>query len=962
MARPVTGDEIREAFLRHFEERGHLRLPSSSLIPAADPTLLLTNSGMAQFKAYFSGEAAPPQPRVVTSQKCFRATDIDEVGDDTHLTLFEMLGNFSFAEYFKKEACLWALEFWRDVLEFPVERLYATVHDDDDEAERIWLDLGIPIERIFRFGDSENWWGPAGEEGPCGPASELHYYYADLDLVPGPDDEEYGTTWGPNLSNDFVELYNLVFTQFYHHLDGSRTPLPGQNIDTGMGLERTAVAAQGVTSVYETDIMRPFIARVEELSGKEYGGGGEIDRAIRVVAEHGRSASFLIADGVVPENTGRGYILRRVIRRAMRFGLSLDMKSPFLPEIAEVANERMAHVYPELRENLPFIKTVLATEEERFAEAVESGSRLLARLIDVRPAILQMVSALRAGASPCDAADLHEAESSAMALLSKHLSGDAGEVAGLLERVFEAAADVGGATPASTGKVWDDFLGADWENTITGYEAAYLYDTYGFPIEVTREMALENGFSVDLDGFEREMDLQRQRGRAAGRFGGDAAGQRIYQELDFDETPFLGYEAETATKADSVVAAIIRDGVLLDEAVEGDEIEIVLRETPFFAERGGQMGDAGLIKGEDGVIEISDTQNPYARINVHYGRVSEGKIKVGDGVSAEVDAIRREKIRRNHTGTHLIHAALRQVLGSHVRQSGSLVAPDRLRFDFTHIAAMTRAEILEVQRVVNDRIRANHEVEVEYTTYQDAVANGALAFFGDKYDETNVRTIKIDAPWSYELCGGTHCSRSGDIGSFFILTEQSIGSGMRRIEAFTGVGAEDLVSERLYSLDQISADLQTPVGELQERVNSLRSEADASRRRIAELEASVLRASVSGGGEAVDGPESVDVDGSPVALQVRRVDAPNIDALRKTGDFLRDRLDSGVVVIGSEIDERPMVIAMVTKDLVAKGFHAGEIVKQVARVMGGGGGGRADIAQAGGRDAGKLDEALASVK
>jgi alanyl-tRNA synthetase len=622
----------------------------------------------------------------------------------------------------------------------------------------------------------------------------------------------------------------------------------------------------------------------------------------------------------------------------------------------------MGHVYPELRDNLPFIRTVLETEEERFAEAIESGSRLLDRLMGARPAIVDMVSALRAGASPGDSADLHEAESSAKALLLNHSPGEAAEIAGLLERVFAAAVEVNDATPASVGTVWDDFLAADWKISITGYEAAYLYDTYGFPIDVTQEMALENEFSVDLDGFEREMDLQRERGRASARFGGDAAGQRIYQEFDFDETLFLGYEVETATKADSVVRAIIRDGAVVDEASEGDEIEIILRETPFFAERGGQMGDAGFIKGEDGVVEVADTQNPYARINVHFGRVGEGSIKVGDGVSAEVDAIRREKIRRNHTGTHLIHAALRQVLGSHVRQSGSLVAPDRLRFDFTHIAAMTRDEILEVQRVVNDRIRANHEVEVEYTTYQDAVANGALAFFGDKYDETNVRTIKIDPPWSYELCGGTHCDRSGDIGSFLILTEGSIGSGMRRIEAFTGVGAEDLVTERLYSLDQISADLQTPVGDLHERVNSMRSEADASRRRISELEAAVLRASVGGGVDAAEAAETVEVDGSSVALHVKRVDAPNIDALRKTGDFLRDRLDSGVVVIGSEIDERPMVIAMVTKDLVARGFHAGDIVKQVARVMGGGGGGRPDSAQAGGRDAAKLDEALASVK
>ncbi|NQW15862.1 MAG: alanine--tRNA ligase [Chloroflexi bacterium] len=961
MARPVTSDEIREAFLSFYERKEHMRLPSSSLIPAADPTLLLTNSGMAQFKAYFSGESEPPSPRVTTSQKCFRTTDIDEVGDDTHLTFFEMLGNFSFAEYFKKEACAWALEFWVDVLEFPVERLYATVHATDDEAEQIWLDLGIPIERIFRFGDEDNWWGPAGDEGPCGPSSELNYFHGDLSLVPSPDSPEYGTTWGPNIHDDFLELYNLVFTQFYHHLDGTRTLLPGQNIDTGMGLERTVAVAQGVRNTYDTDIMRPYVEKVEAMAGVEYGSSAAIDRAIRVIAEHSRSASFLIGDGVVPENTGRGYILRRIIRRAMRFGLSLGIESPFLPEIAETASEHLGHVYPELKTNLPFIKQVLATEEESFAKAVESGSRLLEVLIESRPAIREMIKELGDVSGPGDAADLHASIELASAILTKYRGGETAEVAGLLQRGIDAHAAGSNASPASTGKVWDEFLGADWAGSITGYEAAYLYDTFGFPIEVTQEMAREDNFEVDLVGFKREMELQRNRGRSSAKFGGDTGARKIYEDLGITDTPFLGYEKDTATRAESEVVGIIKGGVIVQDATSGDEIEIILSQTPFYAARGGQMGDAGHISSDSSVVAINDTQNPFSRVTVHHGVVESGTINVGDAITAQVDEDRREKLRRNHTGTHLIHAALRQVLGTHVRQAGSLVAPDRLRFDFTHIAPMTRGEVLEVQRVVNDRIRGNLDVDVEWTTYSKAVANGALAFFGDKYDESSVRTVLIDAPWSYELCGGTHCSRTGDIGSFFILTEQGIGSGIRRIEAFTGVGAEDVISERLHALDEMSSAFQSPVAELTERMESLRAESEASRRKVAELEAALLRASVGGGAET-DAPEAFDLNGTTINLQVKRVDAPNIDALRKTGDFLRDKMSSGIVVLGSEIDERPMVIAMVTKDLVTDGFHAGNIAKQVAQIMGGGGGGRPDTAQAGGRDSSKLDEALASVK
>jgi len=963
LARPVTSSEIREAFLSFYEGKEHLRLPSSSLIPAADPTLLLTNSGMAQFKAYFSGESEPPSQRVTTSQKCFRTTDIDEVGDDTHLTFFEMLGNFSFAEYFKNEACAWALEFWVDVLQFPIERLYATVHTTDDEAEQIWLDLGIPIERIFRFGDEDNWWGPAGDEGPCGPSSELNYFHGDLADIPSPDSPEYGTTWGPNIHEDFLELYNLVFTQFYHHLDGSRTTLPGKNIDTGMGLERTVAVAQGVRNTYDTDIMRPYIEYVEKAAGVEYGSDASLDRAIRVIAEHGRSASFLIADGVVPENTGRGYILRRIIRRAMRFGLSLGIESPFLPQVATVASDHLGDIYPELKSNLPFIEQVLATEEESFDKAVESGSRLLEQLISNRPAILAIQRNLM-GLSP----QLGRSGSLKQAL--DQIDHDAGQYTGweggilaeLMLRHLRNVAETADADRGEViGKAWDDFLAADWEGSITGYEAAYLYDTYGFPIEVTQEMALEDNYEVDLEGFEREMELQRERGRSSAKFGGDTGARRIFEELGVTDTEFVGYESETATRDDSEVVGILKDGAIVQEATSGDEVEIVLAKTPFYAAKGGQMGDAGQILSGSAIVAIKDTQNPFSRVTVHYGTVESGTIKVGDAVDAQVDAERREKLRRNHTGTHLIHAALREVLGTHVRQSGSLVAPDRLRFDFTHIAPMTREEILEVQRIVNNRIRSNIDVNVEWTTYREAVANGALAFFGDKYDESSVRTILIDAPWSYELCGGTHCSQTGDIGSFFILTEQGIGSGIRRIEAFTGVGAEDLVSDRLKALDEMSSSFQTPIAELNERMESIRADGEASRRKIGELEAALLRASVGGGAET-DTPDTLDVNGSTINLQVKRVDAPNIDALRKTGDFLRDKMSSGIVVLGSEIDDRPMVIAMVTKDLVTDGFHAGNIAKQVAQIMGGGGGGRPDAAQAGGRDASKLDEALASVK
>ncbi|MEX0762500.1 MAG: alanine--tRNA ligase [Dehalococcoidia bacterium] len=952
MARPITADELRETFLRFFEERGHLRMPSASLIPAGDPTLLLTNSGMAQFKAYFAGEVQPPHGRVTTVQKCFRTTDIEEVGDATHLTLFEMLGNFSFGDYFKKEACAWALELMQDVLHFEPERLYFTIYEDDDEAEQIWLSLGIPPERIYRFGDEDNWWGPAGDEGPCGPSSEINYYRGDLAKVPGIDDPVRKSSWGPNLHSDFVELYNLVFTQFYHHSDGRRTVLPNKNIDTGMGLERTVAALQGVANVYETDIFRPLIAKAEAISGKKWGDSPEINRALSVVAEHSRSASFLIGDGVVPGNTGRGYVLRRLVRRGMLFGRSLGLNSPFLSDMSRTVTDVMGHAYPELVNNGPFIREVLEQEEESFSRTLEFGSMVLEGMTDYRANYRESLDAIAAAVDPSVADNPRH-------LLEVHgFTYPHGDEAHAIGRRAAADALADLVKDAATGARDDMGSLRRWADEISGREAFLLYDTYGFPFEVTRELLEEKSLKVDQDEFSREMDAQRARGRAAGaKFGGDSSQRRVYEEIGIDETKFLGYETTTA---DSVVDGLIKAGRVVESASEGDEVEIILRETPFYAERGGQIGDAGVIRSKDSLVEVINTRSPYGHVNAHYGTVRQGQIKIGDAVTAEVDAERRERIRRNHTATHLVHAALREIVGTHVRQAGSLVAPDRLRFDFTHMSPLTPEQIKAVQDRVNEKIRENVGVQVHWTTYGEAIEEGALAFFGDKY-ENEVRTIKIDAPWSYELCGGTHMDRTGGIGTFVIVSETGIGSGMRRLEAITGKGTEEAIWERFGTVDRLSSTLRAPLPDLETRTKTVLTELDGMRRKVADLEEKLLQASLGGGDTGESQSFSVEVDGTNAPVQVNRVPATTADALRRTGDHLRNRIGSGILVLGSVIEERPVVVVMVTQDLTKKGFHAGNIAKGLASIMGGGGGGRPDVAQAGGRDAAKLDEALASV-
>ncbi len=981
MTRPTTSSELREAFLRFYEERGHLRMGAAPLIPANDPTLLLTNSGMAQFKQYFSGELEPPKPRITTSQKSFRTTDIESVGDATHLTLFEMLGNFSFGDYFKKEACAWALEFMTRVLKFPPERLYFTVYQDDDEAIAIWRDLGVPPDHIYRFGAKDNFWGPAGEEGPCGPCSELHYYGGDLKRVPRADDPVRKSSWGPNLHKDFVELYNLVFTQLYHHSDGHRTELPKKNIDTGMGLERTAAILQGVKNVYEIDVFRPLIARVEELSGKEWGQNPETSRALSVVAEHSRSASFLIGDGVSPGNTGRGYVLRRLIRRAMLFGRRIGLNESFLPELSKVSGEVMGEAYPELVKSGPFITRVLQLEEERFSRTLDQGSALLNEMVGSRPNVAQLVNNIAtASPQPWTGTDIQKALERVPGLTAQYRSHPGGQVVDVLHSHLAAEASQPTATVNALHAFWQGFMKADWSKSVTGYEAAYLYDTFGFPMEITKEIAGEHGLGFNEAGFKQLMERQRERGRAAGaKFGGDMAKRHVYEELGVDETPFVGYHA---TSADSVVVGIIRGGEVVQSAHAGEQVEVVLRETPFYAEQGGQVGDAGKVSGPSGVLHVTDTQNPYARVRSHFGTVASGQLGVGDTVRAEVDVARRERIRRNHTATHLLHAALREVLGEHVRQAGSHVAPDRLRFDYTHVSALTPTEMRKVQDRVNEQVRANTEVKVEHTTYSTAVQKGALAFFGDKY-ENDVRAVCIvgveehkghDGPghgqhkhecWSYELCGGTHMDRTGGIGAIVITSENGIGAGLRRIEAATGAGAEELIWERFAEQEKLAALLRVPVTGALARVEALSAELDSARKKVVDLEDKLLKASLGepsvGSGSGRNAPEILPVQVGPTSTTVyifANVPATDTGSLRRAGDHLRDQSGRGIQVLGSVIDGQPRIVVMASQELHGTAVHSGKIANVLASMLDGRGGGTQEVGQGGGRDASKLPGVL----
>ncbi len=873
----MNSDELRTAFLKFFEEKGHKVIPSSSLVPRGDPTLLLTNAGMVQVKPYFTGEQKPPAPRLASCQKCFRTTDIEEVGDTTHCTFFEMLGNFSVGDYFKKEAIAWGWEFVTERLKLSPDRLWITIFTDDEEAFRYWREIGVPEEKILRFGEEDNFWGPAGSSGPCGPCSEIHYDFGEEVGCGKPDCK-------PNCEcGRFSEIWNLVFTQYNQDEAGNRTPLPKPNIDTGMGVERTTAAVNDVPTIYKTDLFIPLLETVSRLTGKDYGKNDNDDYAMRVVAEHGRAIPFLIADGVIPGNDGRGYVLRRLLRRATLYGMRLGLDKPFLNDLAEITIKQMSHVYPELKQRHDYIKKVIQQEETRFEETLTTG--------------LEIIDSVLAKA------------------------------------------------------------GTKKAKQVSGMDAFRLYDTYGFPVELTREIVGKQGFTVDMDGFESEMEKQRERARASHKFDVTATVQigldaNAQIARNIGKTEFVGYH--TLEQKAKIVGLMI-DGAAVDALETGQEAGLVLDTSPFYAEMGGQVGDTGEIVGVNGDFTVTDTVRIPPDITVHRGTVAAGTFHVGEEVKAVVDIDRRLDIARNHTATHLLQAALRQVLGEHIQQRGSLVAPERLRFDFSHLAAMTHDEIRSVQRIVNDKIRRNLHVYDEETDYQKAIDAGVIALFDEKYGDV-VRVMRIGEPVvSAELCGGTHVDYTGEIGYFHIISEGSIGAGLRRIEAVTGREAEAYVDQRLSSLESIAASLEATPENALEKLTSLSDTFKAVEKKAITLEKELARKEAA---ELLDRAEIF----KGVSILAAKVSTGNQQVLREMADFIRDKLQSAIIVLGGVSGSRPVFIAAVTPDLVEKGYNAGNIVKQVSQVTGGGGGGRADFAQAGGKDKGKLDEALRLVK
>ena len=866
----MTGDELRQVFLKFFEDKGHKIIPSSSLVPHRDPALLLTSAGMVQIKPYFLGVETPPSRRLASCQKCFRTSDIDSVGDNKHLTFFEMLGNFSVGNYFKKEAITWAWEFITQYLKLSEERLWITIYLDDDEAFAYWQQVGVPVEKILRFGDEDNFWGPVGDSGPCGPCSEIHY-----DLG-----EEFGCgkpECKPNCDcGRFSEIWNLVFTQYNQETNGQRSPLPKPNIDTGMGLERTLAAIQNKPSPYETDLLLPLVKRICNLVGKEYGQDEKVDRAIRIVTEHGRGIAFLIADGVMPFNEGRGYILRRILRRASLFGRRLGLSRPFLEEITEVVIGKMKYVYPALIVNQTLIKEIVRTEESKFDATLGTGLTLVENF----------------------------------------------------------------ANTAIKGK----------RNYLSGEEVFRLHDTYGFPEELTAEIAGERGLSLDLAGFEAEMEKQRERARAATKPA--SYGIDVVLASTSPDVTFVGYEMLACRS--KIIELRIR-GQPVETTSHGDEIDIILNKTPFYGEMGGQVGDTGEINGNEGKIAITNTIRGPSDIVVHQGKVIEGTVSVGDEVEAKIDIARRLDIARNHTATHLLQAALRQVISDRIEQKGSLVGPEGFRFDFPQSLSLSQEEVREVQQWVNEKIRQNLPVKAKFVPYNEAIAEGAIALFGEKYNET-VRVLEIgETAVSKELCGGTHVSFTGEIGTFVITSESSIGTGLRRIEAATGRAAESLIDTRFSYLRSIAEAVESPIESIPDKIQSLIEDLEKEHKRSLLLEREISRGMVESLLKEVE-----KVNG--IMVLATRLPSLTMPVLRETGDMLRDKLKSVVIVLATVCNDKPNFLAMVTPDLVDKGFNAGDLVKEVARVTGGGGGGKASMAQGSGKDAAKVAEALSLVK
>ena len=869
----MTTAEIREDFLRFFEEKGCKLYPSSSLVPD-DPSLLLTNAGMNQFKEYYQGKKTMPEIGACSCQKCLRTNDIDNIGDATHLSFFEMLGNFSFGGYSKADAIAWAYEFITapEHLGLPAERLYMTVFEDDDEAIELWHAQGVPYDHISRLGEKDNFWA-AGPTGPCGPCSEIYFDQG----------EEFGCG-GPNCGpgcddcDRFLEFWNLVFTQYDRQEDGSLPELPHRNIDTGMGLERIAAIMQHKSTNYDGDLLQGLIGVGERLSHKTYGEDAASDRSLRIVADHARAVTFMISDGILPGNEGRGYVLRRLLRRAVYHGRLMGIEGEFLCSYVEKICELMGDTYPAVVENRALVEGIVRAEEERFGATLDAGEQSL------------------------------EAE---------------------LEGLGEGA-------------------------TLSGEIAFKLHDTYGFPIDLTREICEGRGVTVDMDAFDACMTEQRERARASANRDAWGTFNDVWTALSdrLAATEFVGYDKNEAA---AHVLAIVAGGEEVERAEKGAEVEVVLDATPFYAEMGGQVGDTGTISCDGAVLRVSDTK-VRGGLYVHVATVEEGALAVGSEVSAAIDAGRRELIRRNHTATHLLDAALKKVLGEHVSQAGSLVAPDRLRFDFTHFEAMTADELARVEGMVNAEIFAGEPIVTRVMGIDEAKASGAVALFGEKYGDVVrvVSTGESDAPFSRELCGGTHARNTADLGLFKIVSEGSVGSNARRIEAVTSMGAIEYVDERLLALDEVACELKCRPDAVAERVASLEQELRETRKA---LEAATTGAGAGKVADAFKG--AVELDGFKVV--VARLDGLTGKDMRSAWDGIRDAAGGepvACVIASATPDGKVALLAGGTDGAVAKGFSAGSIIKDISALVGGRGGGKPAMAQAGGSDASGIDAAL----
>ena len=868
----MTGNDIRRTFLEYFQKHGHQIVRSSSLIPADDPTLLFTNAGMVQFKRTFLGEEKRAYNRATTSQKCVRAggkhNDLENVGYTArHHTFFEMLGNFSFGDYFKEKAVDFGWDLLTNGYGLPAEKLWVSIYLDDDEAARIWQDrAGVPEDRIVRFGEKDNFWA-MGDTGPCGPCSEIHIDRG-VEYGCGRPDCKLGCE-----CDRFLEIWNLVFMQYNRDASGTMTPLPKPSIDTGLGLERMAAILQTVPTNYGTDLMTPIMDKAGALSGKTLGEGFESDVAMKVIADHSRAAAFLIGDGILPSNEGRGYVLRRIMRRAIRYGRNIGLVKPFLHETARVVMDIMQPAYPELSEAEAFITNVIKNEEARFSETLDNGLRLL------NESLAEMASAGRA------------------------------EVPGAL--IFK------------------------------------LYDTFGFPVDIVRDVVRDRGMTLDMDGFDRDMAAQREKSRTVAAFSQISDAYKSLSATGF-KPEFRGYDTQ-CIEAD--VKLLVIGGEAAERAGGGDEVEVVTDVTCFYGESGGQAGDRGTITGPDLTVNVIDTVKDPTGLIIHKGTVVSGTIETGQRVTLAVDVATRRATAANHTATHILQAVLRQVLGDHIKQAGSLVAPDRLRFDFTHFSQVSESDLDQIETLVNDRIRENVPTQVAEMAADEAFKSGATALFEEKYGD-RVRVVSL-SDFSKELCGGTHTARTGDIGLFKIVSEASVASGVRRMEALTGAAALAQVQHEARILQHGARLLREKPDALVQRIERLLADLKGAEKSIEKLKTKMAAASA---GDATAAIETV--NGVKVLAQKVTVESPA--ALRDLADRFRDQIGSGVVVLGAEVGAKALIIVVVTQDLTGR-YPAGNIIRPVAALVGGGGGGRPDMAQAGGSQPEKLDEALGQV-